>query len=89
MAKNPSTTIVPSITGSGIAALLLPLCRIESSTTLSMAEIIKQQLQIKTILENVRIKKSYEFMSYELRVEQLYFLALQIIAFKIYKACSS
>jgi hypothetical protein len=54
IATKPSITIVPSNAGKGIAALLLPLCRIESSTTLSMAEIIKQQLQIKTILENVR-----------------------------------
>jgi hypothetical protein len=61
MATNPSTTILPSKAGKGIAALLFPLRLIESSTILNPADIIKQTLQIKTILENVRMKKSYEF----------------------------
>jgi hypothetical protein len=80
MATNPRTTILPSRAGKGMAALLFPLCRIESSTILNIADIIKQQLQIKTILENVRMKKSYGFMSYELQVHPF-----QIITYKIIK----
>lgn len=57
MAINPSTTILPSSAGKGIAAFLFPFCRIPSSTILNMAEIIKQILHIKTILENIRIGK--------------------------------
>ena len=65
MAIKPSTTILPSKAGNGIAALLFPFCLIESSTIRNMAEIMKHILQIKTILENVRIKK---LRVYELRV---------------------
>jgi hypothetical protein len=62
MAIKPSTTILPSKAGKGIAALLFPFFLIESSTILKIADIIKQILQIKTILENVRMKKSFGFM---------------------------
>jgi hypothetical protein len=62
MATNPSITILPSKAGKGIAALLFPLRRIDSSTILNIADTIKQILQIKTILENIRMKKSFGFM---------------------------
>lgn len=57
MAINPSTTIELSTAGNGIAtAFLFPRLRILFSTTRIMADIIKHTLQMKTILENVRIR---------------------------------
>ena len=50
----PSITIVPSTAGSGITALVLPPFRMPYSTNLIIVEIIKQILQINTILEKKR-----------------------------------
>ncbi len=57
IAIKPSITMVPSTTGKGIAALLLPCALLVSSTTRIIADTIKQILQMKAILENVRIRK--------------------------------
>ncbi len=75
---NPSTTIVPSIACSGITALLLPPLRMRYSTSLIIAEIIKQILQINTILEKKRIEglgvDGYELLVADLKYSlQVYF----------------
>lgn len=51
---NPSTTIVPSTACKGITALLFPPLRIPYSTSLIIEEMIKQILQMNTILEKKR-----------------------------------
>ncbi len=50
--KKPKTTIVPSMTGRGEIALLF---FIPSCSTVNIAAIIKQTLQINTILEKMRM----------------------------------
>ena len=50
----PSITIVPSIACNGITALGFPFLRIPYSTSRITAEMMKQMLQMKTILEKKR-----------------------------------
>ena len=64
----PSITIVPSTACKGIIAFTLPFLRILNSTNLITTEIMKQILQMKTILEKKR--KSFY---YELRMMNLKF----------------
>lgn len=51
---NPSITIVPSTACKGITASVFPFLRIPNSTNRSIAEMIKQRLQMNTILEKKR-----------------------------------
>jgi len=59
---NPSITIVPSTACKGITALVLPFFRIPNSTNRITAEMMKQILQMNTILEKKR--KFYNFKFY-------------------------
>ena len=56
----PNITIVPSIACKGITAFTLPFLRIPNSTNRITAEIMKQILQMKTILEKKRKAGNYE-----------------------------
>lgn len=56
---NPRITMLPSMAGNGITAFGFPPLRIPNSTNLNMAEIMKQQLQINTILVKKRNEESY------------------------------
>jgi len=56
----PNITIVPSIACKGITAFTLPFLRIPNSTNRITPEIMKQILQMKTILEKKRKSFYYE-----------------------------
>ncbi len=56
----PNITIVPSMACKGITAFTWPFLRIPNSTNRRTAEIIKQILQMKTILEKKRKAGNYE-----------------------------
>ena len=56
----PSITMVPSTACKGITAFVLPFLRIPNSTNRITAEIIKQMLQMNTILEKKRNYGNYE-----------------------------
>jgi hypothetical protein len=94
--NKPNTKIDATTECNGITASAFPPFLNQSSKKRITTAIIKQQLQIKTILENVRMKKvtglwvtSYGFGSYGLRVCKLHLLVLQIMARKVYKGFSS
>ena len=56
----PKITIVPSMACKGITALVFPFFRIPNSTSRITAEMMKQILQMKTILEKKRKSFYYE-----------------------------
>ena len=56
----PKTKIVPTINCEGMTAFILPLFFIPNSTNRITAEIMKQILQMKTILEKKRKSFYYE-----------------------------
>gem|GEM_PF-5073332 len=56
----PNTKIVPTTNCEGITAFILPFFFIPNSTNRRTAEIMKQKLQMKTILEKKRKSFYYE-----------------------------
>jgi len=62
----PSITTVPSMACKGITAFKLPFLRIPNSTNRITTEIMKQILQMKTILEKKRKAGYYENVNIKL-----------------------